>query len=383
MNSSMPSLLSTPIMDGFHPNMALTEGLAEALAPTRRSLDLDTSSGYLIAKNKVGSIADLFSPLFWKESGSRAYTIAGSLMLYLIKNYDLSTVKRLYMGESLESVFPNKHKLIIETWKDMVLSKYNSSKSDIEAEALYRSPGVLRDICPHTKALLYSKHKSFWQTIRQPSDWNYKDYWLWRTSINPNDRYAKYKVQSKEILSKLKKNETIDLAKLSESYKLPPKNTEDIELAMLHFDSLVKLDNPEDSSKLIRQLKELSQQLELSQSLTRSIWARYLLKDKKQWLGYLAGLSSLPKKAESWLENYLIFRNKKDEAHLSTKFIPDEALASSFIEQWHLLRASYYFKRKQYTLASQEYAKAIPAAREGDRSYLQLRVRYMRYLADN
>ncbi len=172
---------------GFHPNMALTEGLAEALAPTRRSLDLDTSSGYLIAKNKVGSIADLFSPLFWKESGSRAYTIAGSLMLYLIKNYDLSTVKRLYMGESLERVFPNKHKLIIEKWKEMVLSKYNASKSDIEAEALYRSPGVLRDICPHTKALLYSKHKSFWQTIRQPSGWNYKDYWLWRTTINPND----------------------------------------------------------------------------------------------------------------------------------------------------------------------------------------------------
>ena len=81
----------------------------------------------------------------------------------------------------------------------MVLSKYNSSKSDIEAEALYRSPGVLRDICPHTKALLYSKHESFWQTMRQPINWNYKDYWSWRKEINPNDRYAEYKVQSKKF----------------------------------------------------------------------------------------------------------------------------------------------------------------------------------------
>ncbi len=152
---------------------------------------------------------------------------------------------------------------------------------------------------------------------------------------------------------------------------------------MLHFDALVKLDKLEASQKLISRLKELSQELELSQSLTRSIWARYLLKDKKQWLSYLAGLSPLPKKALSWLENYLIFRNKKDSSHLDTKYIPEEVLPSSFIEQWHLLRASYYFKTKNYALAAKDYAKAAEAAREGDRMYLELRVRYMRYLADN
>ena len=124
---------------GFHPNMALTEGLAEALAPIRRSLDLDTASGYLIENKKVGRVSDLLAPYFGKNPAPRAYTIAGSLMLFLIDNYDLSRVKRLYMGESLESVFPNEHEAVITSWKSMVIEKYQKSKSDIEAESLPKS----------------------------------------------------------------------------------------------------------------------------------------------------------------------------------------------------------------------------------------------------
>ena len=94
-------------------------------------------------------------------------------------------------------------------------------------------------------------------------------------------------------------------------------------------------------------------------------------------------MSPLPKKAESWIENYLIFRNKKDTAHLETKYYPEQALPASFTEQWYLLRASYYFKRKNYSLAAEQYLEAIAASREGDRSYIEQRVRLMRYLAND
>ena len=363
--------------------MALTEGLAEALAPIRRSLDLDTASGYLIKNKKVGRVSDLFSPLFWKESSSRAYTIAGSLMLFLIDNYDLSRVKRLYMGESLESVFPNEHEAVITSWKSMVIEKYQKSKSDIEAESLYRSPGILRDVCPHAKTLLYSKHESPWQTLRQPYNWNYKNYWSWRTMINPNDRYATYKVKRAEVISRLKKKKSVDLKELAASYELPPKNTEDIELALLHHDALVASEQELRSDSLIDELKELSLNLDLSQSLTRSIWARYMLRGKKLWLGYLSGLSKLPERSDSWLENYLIFRNKADRAHLITEFNPPEKLPRSFLEQWHLLRASYYFRGRNFDLAAREYELAKKEARDGDRAYLELRRRYMLYLSKN
>ena len=264
---------------GFHPNMALTEGLAEALAPIRRSLDLDTASGYLIENKKVGRVSDLLA-LILERIKLKSIHHSWIFDAFLIDNYDLSRVKRLYMGESLESVFPNEHEAVITSWKSMVIEKYQKSKSDIEAESLYRSPGILRDVCPHAKTLLYSKHESPWQTLRQPYNWNYKNYWSWRTMINPNDRYATYKVKRAEVISRLKKKKSVDLKELAASYELPPKNTEDIELALLHHDALVASEQELRSDSLIDELKELSLNLDLSQSLTRSIWARYMLRGK-------------------------------------------------------------------------------------------------------
>ena len=201
--------------------------------------------------------------------------------------------------------------------------------------------------------------------------------------INPNDRYATYKVKRAEVISRLKKKKSVDLKELAASYELPPKNTEDIELALLHHDALVASEQELRSDSLIDELKELSLNLDLSQSLTRSIWARYMLRGKKLWLGYLSGLSKLPKRSDSWLENYLIFRNKADRAHLSTEFNPPEKLPRSFLEQWHLLRASYYFRGRNFDLAAREYELAKKEARDGDRAYLELRRRYMLYLSKN
>src|SRR5690606_30180103 len=78
------ALLSShaPFGLGFHPNIAITEGFAEALAPRIRTLDLDVASAALISTGKLKNMENLFSPLFWLESGERSYTAAGSFLRY-------------------------------------------------------------------------------------------------------------------------------------------------------------------------------------------------------------------------------------------------------------------------------------------------------------
>ena len=259
---------------GFHPNMALTEGLAEALAPSRRSIGLDASAGYLIENNKISSIENLFSPLFWKESSSRAYTVAGSFMNYVIKNYKLDKAKRLYMGESLKDVFPSNYKDLIKNWKNKVVNEYKNENLDLEAERIYRTPSVLSDQCPHTKALYRNNDKDIWQTIRKDSLYDSKNYWQWRQKINPKDRYANYIILSENIHKTFKSGKSVDLKSLSKKFQLPAKNIEDIEIALLYFDSLIYSDKHDSAAKLIDKIAKLSMSLTLPDSLTRSIWAR-------------------------------------------------------------------------------------------------------------
>src|SRR5690606_33355072 len=83
---------------GFHPNMAFTEGLAEALAPREQMISVHEGAASLIESGRLPAIEKLFSPAFWRESGGRAYTVAGSFIRHLIETRGMAEVKNLYAG---------------------------------------------------------------------------------------------------------------------------------------------------------------------------------------------------------------------------------------------------------------------------------------------
>ncbi|NRA46465.1 MAG: hypothetical protein HRU09_16060 [Oligoflexales bacterium] len=139
---------------GFHPNMALTEGLAVALAPELRTPDLHEGSYELIKSNKIGSIEDLFSPFFWKVAGARSYTISGSLVSYLLESYGSHGLKRLYAGDSFLQAYKMSTEQIIDDWKQFISEKSQGKENTILAEAIYRSPGTLYERCTHSKPVL-------------------------------------------------------------------------------------------------------------------------------------------------------------------------------------------------------------------------------------
>ena len=140
---------------GFHPAIALTEGLAIALAPEPRRLELHAAAAYLLAQKKITDLDALFSPLFWRTAGPRAYTVAGSFLRYLLDQGGRAWVLPLYGGhQDWQELFGRTRRELLEDWKSFIAPLYQAEREELLARRLYREPSLFDDQCPHTRALL-------------------------------------------------------------------------------------------------------------------------------------------------------------------------------------------------------------------------------------
>jgi hypothetical protein len=321
---------------GFHPNMAFTEGFAEALAPRARAMSLDEGAASILRSKRLPSVDSLFSPTFWSHSGSRAYTTAGSLINFLIDQYGVDSVKNLYSGDSWESSIKLSQNEVVEKWKNHIESKFEESKHGLLAEMLYRHPGVLRDRCPHSKAdLRHDRSEGVYIRLRQPVGWDpEKNYLAWRVSLDSEDMNTRLNVWNKEI-----KKAAMDrfsspgrLITWRETMKRarswPPKTFEDVEMAITESDLARVLGDIDGSKEILKNLDELSSDKFLGASMNRQIAARIELEKStsgtgtRNWRMYLAGwkrkIPSLPADS-TWLQNYLYIRNdRRNKIELST-----------------------------------------------------------------
>ena len=374
---------------GFHPNMAFTEGLAVALAPQERKLTLHESAGSLFYKKRFPTLNNLFSIMFWKESGRRAYAVAGSVIQHLIANHGFSKVKELYAGGRWEDVYQEKQLPMLNIWKKMVKEQYDEQYHGIEAEYLFRYPGVWRDKCPHTKAVLRRpKKESSFISFRQPQEWNpRKDYWQWRVKqdeLNLQNR-LNYWNQEIKYISRLKnrpksRSEFL-LRSLNTSRKWPPQSIEDIELAILESDFLRLLGERKNSIALLNRLKKFSKEKGIGDSLVRKIEARILVenvgrsKNRLSWRRYLAGWSSkTPDKVkgkEAWIFHYLRLRRghkelyKNNYLNLIARISPPSQVAATFKSEWYKYLGHRFMEVEKYRKAASSYKMAADVAKSG------------------
>ena len=139
---------------GFHPAIALTEGLAIALAPEPRRLELHAAAAYLLAQKDYGS-RGAFQPAFWRTAGPRAYTVAGSFLRYLLDQGGRAWVLPLYGGhQDWQELFGRTRRELLEDWKSFIAPLYQAEREELLARRLYREPSLFDDQCPHTRALL-------------------------------------------------------------------------------------------------------------------------------------------------------------------------------------------------------------------------------------
>lgn len=376
---------------GFHPNLAFTEGLAVALAPFEEELSLHAGAASLVSSGRLAHPSALFSPLFWSQSGRRAYTVAGSILKFLIDRYGIEKVKQLYGGESWHEVFGEDSQSILDDWKRFLTQSFPPREEAITAEALFRYPGILDDTCPHSKALLSKSSADRLTQWRQPTDWNPQtDYWPWRLRLSQEPDVQLSALQAE--VEALWEHFTIEgaraiLARLDKKVLLPPRALEDIELFLLKIDLLVALERTSEARAAIEGYQSLLSSYQIGDSLVRQLWVRSLLLGEpmdqaRPWLRFLAGIDqnapSWQPQHTSWVTRYLYLRNynfgpRHQKLLEAFERLPvPEALPDTFAVEWHRSLGMQWMRGGAYGRAADAFIKAAALAPEGKREALAL-----------
>lgn len=372
---------------GFHPNMAFTEGLAVALAPDGRSLSLDDGAASVIGNGRIESVEKLFSPMFWQASGSRAYTVAGSFIKYLIAQSGVDKVNALYAGKTFSSVFGKDQNRVVSEWKAAIDKTFDKERYAVFSEALFRYPGVFADRCPHSKEDLVRKRESdIYVRLRQPLKWDVEeDYLPWRADLDPNDRDIRLKIWRKAInlvamdrIPALGRLETWQEA-LKKFRRFPPVTLEDVEAAILESDIARISGNTQLSISILEELQTEDKRTFFGFSYQREITARLKVESELgneialEWRRFLAGWrKTMPEDrlyAGPWITTYLQMRNLKanrvsrpdiDQAFLIEK--PAEGLPETFYLEWMKILAGKFMAEEDYSQAAKSYQAAAKTA---------------------
>lgn len=372
---------------GFHPNMAFTEGLAVALAPDGRSLSLDDGAASVIESGRIASVDKLFSPLFWQASGSRAYTVAGSFIKYLIGQAGFDKVNALYAGKSFSSVFGQDQERVIADWKAAIAATFDKERHAVFSEALFRYPGVFADRCPHSKEDLERKRESdIYVRLRQPLQWDAgEDYLPWRADMDPKDRNIRLKIWRKAI-NKVAMDRVVSVGRLETWQealnifrRFPPKTIEDVEAAILESDVARLIGDTALSINILEKLQAEDKRTFFGFSNQREIAARLaiesdLVDDQAlEWRRFLAGWRrNIPDDrlfAGPWITTYLKLRNLKasriSRSEIDQAFLLDpvaEGLPETFRLEWMKILAGKFMAAESYDQAGKAYRAAANVA---------------------
>lgn len=381
---------------GFHPNMAFTEGLAVALAPSEDEISLHEGAANIIASKRIPKIENLFSPMFWGESGPRAYTLAGSMISYLIQQGGIEKVKALYAGESWETVFLASSKEMLESWQNFLKVSYPQAGKALAAEALYRYPGIMSEVCPHSKATLSKSAASFGLKMRQGPNWiPSRDYWNWRISLGP-DPAAQVSLLRQEMQQWNGQSSLETLQKkLTGQLRHPPQIIEDLELFLIQIDLQILAGNTAQAYKELESWQLTLKELAVGDQLTRQFWVRFLLlknvpyDEARPWLMLLLGSGQIPKALDHadtpWIIAYLELRNHKSLDRTETAWnalltmpIPSD-IPSTFLVEWWKLLGEGLFRRGMYHAAADALESAASQAKDGQKNFFKLAAAEARY----
>jgi hypothetical protein len=327
---------------GFHPNMAITEGLAVMLAPIRQDLTLDQQAAVIVQSELIADPKSIFSMVgFWKASGPRAYTMAGSLIEDVMKSLGMDIWKGVYDGSTDLLALKHNDVLVVDQWLTKLASMDVKDQMERSKHAFKRG-GVLEELCPHSRADLERSAKTWWHRWRQPADWTTSQMALWGYELQPEKQEPWLELQRRLISKSLKDPKKILEIQSAVQNRLKESwvSIEDIETEVLSLDIDVLLIQYTDKSKgskdevgkKVLNINEKTKDRSLPPWLRRGIDIRQSLLDESEspisadvltrLIGSLAGVTSLgafdaktqlvPEPGLSWQETYLRFRNQPE-----------------------------------------------------------------------
>lgn len=357
---------------GFHPNMALTEGLAVALAPNRRLLSLDIGSGHLVESGRLANIESLFSFNFWKYSGSRAYTVAGSFLNYLIEAYGSNVALEVYSGSSVKEATNKPLSKVLQSWKKKITNSYDKDQYDTLSERLYRSPGILHSVCPHSRIDLAKKDPNFLERLLQPAfNKAEEDFQAWLDSLPKAGASHK----SQEIISY---RDIQDSLREIDAAMLESGNNEAL---ILYNKVLEKTLSTYLGSPLYRALAVREFYLHNSSIPYRDLFLQALNGKRK-----LAGVFAQVELPIDPISSYLLMRWNEDVLSLDELKTLDRAFHSLASKNLYVeiaarsIAARSYIKLEKFNLALPHYEWLLHRSLNGEKEYFKTLFRFTNFM---
>ena len=369
---------------GFHPNMAITEGIAVALDNNNRIYNLHQAAGYLIKEDKISDPIKIFSPLFWLESSRSSYSVAGSILSFIIDKYGIKKAIRLYSGESWEDVFDEDSQAIINDWKSFVLSQYDADKQKIFKKRIFSQKGVLFEKCPHTKASLTLDSEN--SLLFHPSDFQGK--------INRNAYLIKNFPNQKNVqVIKLNKDinkESYSDQDLEKLIKNEISTIEDIQTNLLITDQYVLLKKYDRAKKILKMLKDFTEKSHVGNHLSSSTHLRILLltsnhPDRFIWYQHLSGKLKeveVPQPQAPWVfaMTYLVRAKVKPTSEYLSNFSPDERTNLSLQYLWYKKRLELAHSESKIQLGKKILDEIDKKQLPLNKKHLNMMIKYFDFL---
>ena len=151
-------LLKVSARYGLLVNLPLVEGLAEALAPRHRELDLDHYARAMRNLKMAPDLRALFGPAgFWSHAPQRAYAIAGSFVHYLIQEHGVDKLKEVYPHGDFASVYQVPLDTLVSQWEAHVDSLPLPEENRAETRERFRQRSIFKRPCAHVISGLRQK----------------------------------------------------------------------------------------------------------------------------------------------------------------------------------------------------------------------------------
>lgn len=144
--------LRIPAFLGFLPHMGLVEGLAVAVESSRGRLSLHQWSATLMKLDKLPNIASVLGPAgYFSTYGATAYTTAGSFLRFLIDQYGIESVQRVYNSGDFNGAFGKSLETLTSQWTEWISdpNRVPISPDDLErSRFIFDRKPVLGRVCP-------------------------------------------------------------------------------------------------------------------------------------------------------------------------------------------------------------------------------------------
>jgi tetratricopeptide (TPR) repeat protein len=151
-------LFKVPASKLIFVNMGIVEGTAVAADWRADQMTVHEWARAMRAQNKAPDPRTILYPQgFWAISASRAYTIAGSFLRFLIDTHGIEPFKKLYKSNSFQSAYGHSLDQLVGEWEVFIDKTPLSDRAVKLAEHRFTRPGIFGKVCAHETAKLASE----------------------------------------------------------------------------------------------------------------------------------------------------------------------------------------------------------------------------------